>query len=149
MARRLLTAIALLLCSAVLPAQQQRSVDDFFSDFTAEWVRGNPDQATGTRYFAGEEQRRLERQLTPVTAAYQRTRIALARKGLMELRVFDRAGMSAPQRVSADVMQWQLEAIVQGEPYLDYFFPLEQFGGVNVGLVNALTVSHPLITGSD
>jgi uncharacterized protein (DUF885 family) len=149
MARRLLTAIALLLCSALLPAQQQRSVDDFFRDFTAEWVRGNPDQATGTRYFAGEEQRRLERQLTPVTAAYQRTRIALARKGLLELRRFDLAGMSAPQRVSADVMQWQLEAIVQGEPYLDDFFPLEQFGGVNIGLVNVLTVSHPLITESD
>jgi uncharacterized protein (DUF885 family) len=149
MARRLLTATAILLCSALLPAQQQRSVDDFFRDFTAGWVRGNPDQAAGTRYFTGEEQRRLERQLTPVTAAYQRTRIALARKGLSELHLFDRARMTDPQRVSADVMQWQLDTIVHGEPYLDYFFPLEQFGGVNIGLINALTVSHPLITESD
>jgi uncharacterized protein (DUF885 family) len=149
MARRLLTATAILLCAALLPAQQQRSVDDFFRDFTAEWVRGNPDQAAGTRYFTGEEQRRLERQVTPVSAAYQRTRMALARKGLTELRMFDRARMTDPQRVSADVMQWQLDSVVQGEPYLDYFFPLEQFGGVNIGLVNALTVSHPLITESD
>jgi uncharacterized protein (DUF885 family) len=149
MARRLLTATAILLCSALLTAQQQRSIDDFFRDFTAGWVRGNPDQAAGTRYFTGEEQRRLERQLTSVTAAYQGTRIALARKGLAELRLFDRARMTDPQRVSADVMQWQLDTIVQGEPYLDYFFPLEQFGGVNIGLVNALTVSHPLITESD
>jgi uncharacterized protein (DUF885 family) len=149
MARRLLTATAILLCAALLPAQQQRSVDDFFRDFTAEWVRGNPDQAAGTRYFTGEEQRRLERQLTPVSAAYQRTRMALARKGLTELRMFDRARMTDPQRVSADVMQWQLDSVVQGEPYLDYFFPLEQFGGVNIGLVNALTVSHPLIAESD
>jgi uncharacterized protein (DUF885 family) len=149
MARRLLTATAILLCAALLPAQQQRSVDDFFRDFTAEWVRGNPDQAAGTRYFTGEEQRRLERQVTPVSAAYQRTRMALARKGLTELRMFDRARMTDPQRVSADVMQWQLDSVVQGEPYLDYFFPLEQFGGVNIGLVNALTVSHPLIAESD
>jgi uncharacterized protein (DUF885 family) len=149
MARRLLTATAILLCAVLLPAQQQRSVDDFFRDFTAEWVRGNPDQAAGTRYFTGEEQRRLERQLTPVSAAYQRTRMALARKGLTELRMFDRARMTDPQRVSADVMQWQLDSVVQGEPYLDYFFPLEQFGGVNIGLVNALTVSHPLIAESD
>jgi len=149
MARRLLTATAILLCSALLPAQQQRSVDDFFRDFTAGWVRGNPDQATGTRYFTGEVQRRLERQLTPVTAAYQRTRVALARKGLAELHRFDRARMTDPQRVSADVMRWQLDTIVQGEPYLDYFFPLEQFGGVNIGLISALTVSHPLITESD
>src|SRR5713226_6965198 len=149
MARRLLTATAILLCSALLPAQQQQSVNDFFRDFTAGWVRGNPDQAAGTRYFNGEEQRRLERQLTPVTAAYQRTRIALARKGLSELHLFDRARMTDPQRVSADVMQWQLDTIVRGDPYLDYFFPLEQFGGVNIGLINALTVSHPLITESD
>jgi uncharacterized protein (DUF885 family) len=149
MARRLLTATAILLCSALLPAQQQRTVDDFFRDFTAVWVRGNPDQATGTRYFTGQVQRRLERQLTPVTAAYQRTRVALARKGLAELHRFDRARMTGPQRVSADVMQWQLDTIVQGEPYLDYFFPLEQFGGVNIGLISALTVSHPLITESD
>jgi uncharacterized protein (DUF885 family) len=149
MARRLLTATAILLCSTLLPAQQQRSIDDFFRDFTAGWVRGNPDQAAGTRYFTGEEQRRLERQLTPVTAAYQGTRTALARKGLAELRLFDRARMTDPQRVSADVMQWQLDTIVQGEPYGDYFFPLEQFGGVNIGLINALTVSHPLITEPD
>jgi uncharacterized protein (DUF885 family) len=148
MARRLLTAAVILSCSALLPAQQ-RSVDDFFRDFTAEWVRGNPDQAAGTRYFTGEEQRRLEQQLTPVTAVYQRSRLALARKGLAELRLFDRAGMTDAQRVSADVMQWQFDTAVQGEPYLDYFFPLEQFGGVNIGLINALTVSHPLITESD
>src|SRR5207245_2794654 len=40
MARRLLTATAILLCSALLPAQPQRSVDDFFRDFTAGWFGG-------------------------------------------------------------------------------------------------------------
>jgi hypothetical protein len=44
MGRRRLAAAAILSCSALLPAQQ-RSVDDFFSGFTAGWVRGNPDQA--------------------------------------------------------------------------------------------------------
>src|SRR5438067_2266049 len=49
---------------------QQRSVDDFFRDFTADWIRGNPNLATSSRYFTGEEQDRLERQLTPQTDAY-------------------------------------------------------------------------------
>src|ERR1700719_2272712 len=105
MARRLLTPAAILLCSALLPAQQQRSVDDFFRDFTAGWVRGNPDQAAGTRYFTGEEQRQLERQLTPVTAAYHRSRIALARNGLTELHLFARARMPDPDGLSADLRQ--------------------------------------------
>jgi hypothetical protein len=67
----------------------QAAFDKFFSDFTAEWMRGNPNAATATRYFTADEQDRLERQLTPETDAYRRARINLARKGLAELRKFD------------------------------------------------------------
>jgi len=143
--------VATVLCAAgtaTLPAQQ-RSILDFFSDFTAEWVRRNPDQATGTRYFTGEEQRRLERQLTPVSKAFQLSRIALARKGLAELATFDRSRLSEADRVSADLMQWQLDRVVEGEPYLDYFFPFEQFQGTNISLVTVLTSSHPLVVEAD
>src|SRR5690606_12420937 len=99
-----------------------------------EWVRGNPDLATAIRYFSGEEQDRLERQLTPQTQDYSKDRIRLARKGLEELRKFDLAQLSETQRLSAELMQWQLEVISRSEPYLDYSFPLEQFGGANVQL---------------
>jgi len=27
-----------------------------FNTVTADWIRGNPNQATSTRYFSGEEQ---------------------------------------------------------------------------------------------
>jgi uncharacterized protein (DUF885 family) len=46
-------------------------------------------------------------------------------------------------------MSWQLQAVVDEELYLDYSFPLNQFWGANVGLVNALVVVHPLITAKD
>jgi len=141
-------AISVVLVTTLLPAQQ-RTINDFFTDFTAEWIRANPDQATGTRYFTGEEQRRLERQLTPVTRAFQLSRIALSKKGLAELGAFDRTRLTGTDRVSADLMQWQLERVVQGEPYLDYFFPFEQFQGVNIGLVTTLTSSHPIVVEAD
>jgi hypothetical protein len=51
---------------------QQTSIDDFFRDFTGEWVRHDPEFATRTRYFSGEEQDRFERQLTPRTLAWKR-----------------------------------------------------------------------------
>jgi uncharacterized protein (DUF885 family) len=38
---------------------------------------------------------------------------------------------------------------VEGDKYGDYFFPLEQFGGVNVSLPNILVVNHPLNTEKD
>jgi uncharacterized protein (DUF885 family) len=130
-------------------AAPQRSVDDFFRDFTAEWVRGNPNLAASTRYFSGEEQERFERQLTPQTQAWQQQRIRLARRGLSELAKFDRARMTEAQRVSAEVMRWLLDVQVRGEPYLDYSFPLEQMGGANVSIVNTLTVTHPIATEKD
>jgi uncharacterized protein (DUF885 family) len=137
-----------LLLAATLPAQQP-SIDDFFRDFTAEWVRSNPNLATSSRYFTGEEQDRLERQLTPETDAYRRGRIALARKGLAELAKFSNYKMTAMQRVSADLMQWQLDIVVREEPFLDFTFPLQQMSGANINLVEALTVRHPLASEKD
>jgi uncharacterized protein (DUF885 family) len=121
-----------------------KSIDDFFREFTDEWVRINPSLATSLRYFIGEEQDRLERQLTPLTIASARQRLQLARKGLADLRKFDRAGMTETQRVSAEVMKWQLEMAVAEEPYWDYGFPLEQMNGWNVSAVERFTVARPL-----
>jgi uncharacterized protein (DUF885 family) len=112
-------------------------------------VRTNPDLARRTRYLTGEEQDRLERQLTPWTEAYRRARLALAGGGLAEIRSLDRASMTDAQRISADLMQWQLQTTVDGEPYYDDTFPLEQFQGANVSLVYTLVVVHPLRTARD
>src|SRR6516225_2498320 len=104
-----------------LPAQQNapntKTVDDFFRDFPAEWVRGDANLATRTRYFTGAEQDRFEQQLSPVTAAWKRGRIQLARKGLAQLKALDRARMTDVQRVSADLMAWQLQTLIDEEPY--------------------------------
>jgi uncharacterized protein (DUF885 family) len=125
------------------------NIDDFFRDFTAQWVRGSPNLATSTRYFTGDEQDRLERQLTPETTAYKRERIRLARQGLAEIAKFDRSKLSEAQRLSADVMQWQLETVVGEEPYLDFTFALEQMNGANIRLVETMTVRHPVLTEKD
>jgi uncharacterized protein (DUF885 family) len=135
--------------AAAQGAQSGQTIDDFFNDFAAEWVRSNPDQATATRYFTGSEQDRLEQQLTPATDAYLRARIELASKGLVELGKFDRAGLTEQQRMSSELAQWQLQTVVDQEPYIDFVFPLEQMNGVNVRVVEALTVRHPLLTDKD
>ncbi len=149
---RLLSVATLSLLLAT-PALNQcaaaATIDEFFRDFTAEWVRANPNQATASRYFSGEEQDRLERQLTPQTLEWRRARIQLAKRGLAELGKFDRTGLDQTQRISADVMQWQLDTVVREEPYLDYTFPLEQFNGANVGLPYMLTVVHPVLNERD
>src|SRR2546426_10628155 len=116
--------LALVLVWATIPIlAQQRTISSFFDEFPADWIRNNPNQAVSTRYFTGAEQDRLEQQLTPETLEYRRNRIQLARRGLAELRKFDRARMTPDERVSADLMQWQLDMVSQGEAFLDYAFP--------------------------
>src|SRR5215475_10132767 len=124
-------AIASAICAVASFGQAPTAgnIDDFFRDFTAKWVRGSPNLATSARYFTGEEQDRLEREVTPETMAYRRQRIQLAREGLAQLAKFDRAKMTDAQRVSADTMQWQLDMVVREEPYLQYTFALEQMNG--------------------
>jgi uncharacterized protein (DUF885 family) len=148
MKRSLWIVLVCAACALPLPAPEI-TIDDFFRTFTDDWVRHDPNLATSARYFTGEEQDRLERQLRPETQAWKRDRIRRARQGLAELRKFDRARMSETQRVSADLMQWQLDTVVREEPYLDFTFPLEQFNGVNVGLIETLTVRHPLLSEKD
>ena len=141
--------ITLLLLVALTLTAQHRDVDVFFDDFTAEWVRGNPDLATASRYFKGLVQDRLERQLTPLTNDYRRSRIQLARRGLTELARLGSTKMSESQRISAELMQWQLRIVSDEELYLDYTFPLEQMNGANVDLVDNLIVGHSVLTEKD
>lgn len=120
------------------------SVDEFFTRFTDRWMEGNPDAAVGSVYFAGEKQNEMETQLTPLSREYELSRIELAREGLAELAQLDLTQATETQRLSAAVMQWQLEMRVADEPYLDYiFFPLRQFFGAPDSLVSNFTIRHP------
>ena len=151
------TVISLLACFVAigpiaLPharAAAPASIDTFFERFTADWVRADPDLATALRYFSGEEQDRLERQVTPNTREQRVGRIRRAQAGLASLRRFDRKTLTATQNLSADLLESQLETIVRGEAYLDFSFPLDQFQGANVGLVETLTLRHPLLVPRD
>ncbi|MGC4027313.1 MAG: DUF885 domain-containing protein [Steroidobacteraceae bacterium] len=128
---------------------QPSSIDAFFKDFTDAWVRRNPNLAISSAYFTGKEQDRLSRELTPLTRQRQLDNIRIARAGLEQLGTFDPNAMTPAQRTSADVMRWQLQSIIDNEPYLDYDFPLQQFSGANVNLPNALVVTHPVKTPRD
>jgi uncharacterized protein (DUF885 family) len=130
-------------------AEAPAAIDDFFSAFTAQWVRANPNLAISTGYFDGDEQNRLEQQVTPLTLEQEQRIIALAHEGLAQLDRYDLAQESDTVRISADVMRWSLQRVIDNEAFLDYEFPLQQMNGANVGLVNQLTVVHPLRSAND
>lgn len=126
------------------PAQPAQPVSAFFTEFTDAWMRRQPSQATGSRYFEGELQAQMDRQITPESDAFEAETVELARQGLARLAAFDRTAMSDAERVSAELMAWQLQVIVDGAQFADTQFPLNQMRGANVGLPNLMTVIHPL-----
>jgi uncharacterized protein (DUF885 family) len=151
--------VALLLTACAEPPQpavgpapapsQSAAIDDFFQRFTDEWVRRNPNLAVATQYFSGDEQDRLNREITPVSRAYRLETISIARAGLAELGMLERGTLTANQQLSADIMRWQLESVIDDEPFLDFDFPLQQMSGANVELPNQLTVVQPVATPRD
>jgi uncharacterized protein (DUF885 family) len=133
-----------LLFLLALPLSAADSVDVFFEKFTADWIRQDPNLAVATRYLKGPQQEKIEKQFTPETLAYDVAKARRARKGLAELSKFNKASMSEQQRVSAELLEWQLRNLADEEPHLDFTFPLDQMNGANVSLVANLTVGHPV-----
>lgn len=136
-----------LLCA---PSLAQQDIDSFFSNFTDDWVALNPNLAISAGYFSNELQQTLEQQLTPLTREYRLQQHALARSGLQQLASFDQTAFTDKQKLAADVMQAQLQALLDEEPWLDYIlFPLDQMLGANAELPTQLTVVHPLNDADD
>ncbi|MGJ7917995.1 DUF885 domain-containing protein [Massilia sp. LXY-6] len=126
-----------------------KAFDTWADRFAEDWVRANPQTATSTQYFEGAEQDALDRQLTPQTGEQRRKMVKLAKTGVARLDAFLAGPLSEEQRTSASVMRWSLANTVASEPFEDNSFVFNQFGGVQVGLVNFMTNTHPLRRASD
>lgn len=138
--------------SAATPAsadKPNKAFDSWADRFAEDWVRANPQTATSTQYFQGAEQDALDRQLTPQTREQRRKMLKLAKTGVARLDAFLAGPLSEEQRISASVMRWSLANTVASEPFEDYSFVFNQFGGVQVGLVNFMTNTHPLRRAAD
>jgi uncharacterized protein (DUF885 family) len=133
----------------VATAAHNAAFDKWADHFADDWVRLNPQLATSTQYFAGAEQDALDRQLTPLTQEQRKKVGALARTGVARLDKFLAGPLDDTQRISAATMRWSLASHIANEPFEDYNFVFSQFSGVQVGLVNFLTQTHPVRRASD
>jgi uncharacterized protein (DUF885 family) len=136
-----------LLLAALLPKLALATdvpFDAWVDNLTAGAIRADPNRATSTQFFTGAEQDELDRRLTPNTKAYQAERTAFARRALEELARFDHETLDPQQVVSARVIAWHMEQVVQRAAFADHDFVFNQFGGLHVSLVNFLSRTHPI-----
>ena len=136
--------------SATAGAKPREPFDEFAESAAAEWVRGNPQQATATQYFSGAEQDALDRKLIafhgylPIEPAARQARVALAKRILIQLAGYDRTKLTPIQRISAGVIESSLRNVIEAAPLDDHSFVFEQFYGLHTTLVNFLSQTHPI-----
>jgi uncharacterized protein (DUF885 family) len=142
---RLLPALGLCLAVFTPAARAADAIFDLWVEaLTTEAMRADPTGATFVQYFSGAEQDAADRKLTPITKAYREERLAVARRSLDELMKFDRAKFSPQQRISARILEWDLNERLKSEAFQDYNFVFNQFRGLHVRLVNFLSQTHPI-----
>jgi uncharacterized protein (DUF885 family) len=142
---RLISLLSLCLAFASPAARADDPIFDLWVDaLTTEAMRADPTGATRVQYFTGTEQDAADRQLTPNTKAYREQRLAVARRALEELARFNRAKFSPQQRISARIIEWDLNERLKAEPFQDHNFVFNQFWGLHTNLVNFLSQTHPI-----
>src|SRR5688572_11633189 len=116
MMKRLLGALFTFTSAVVLAHAVETSFDQWADDFSARWVRENPQLATRTQYFSGAEQDALDRQLTLASSFGGTTGIRaaqaeakLASEGLVELKRFPETTLTPRQKTAAAIIRWTLE----------------------------------------
>ncbi len=138
----------------VLPLGAARANPDFdrwVEAFTDTWARANPQFVTQTQYFSGAEQDAFDRQLNlagPWGNVFGRkmaeARAVLARRGRDEVGRFPAASLTPTQRTSAALIQWACDEAIAAAEFASHRFVFDQFTGLQAGLVQFLTTTHPI-----
>jgi uncharacterized protein (DUF885 family) len=112
--------------------------------FDEEWERSLRESPEGASYRGDP---RYNDRWTDDSLAAVQAREAADRDALKRLKSVDRDALSATDRLSYDVMAWQLERAVERQKYQEWQRPLTQRGGVQnaEGIAEVL----PFATGKD
>lgn len=150
LAKPLLLALSFSLCALSLRANE--SFDVWINQFADDWIRLDPIAVTSSQYFTGDEQDRLDRLLTakdfqygtPFDPVEQAKRDAAARAGLAQLQGYEPSNLTPVQRVSRAMLLTKLNHVLQLSELTDHRFVFDQFRGLQVGLINFLSQTHPI-----
>ena len=129
---------------SLLPAAQRPGVPDSFESWvnrlTADWIR-DPAAADSDAAAGSGDEEEAGALWTEGLQARRDRRLRLAQEGLAGLARWPESGMTPSQRVSAAMLRWQLERVVEAAAFADHqnLSLFEQRRGLHVALVESLT----------
>jgi uncharacterized protein (DUF885 family) len=156
--RRGLRSVAVLLLAAALagavflvPTLWGRpwSIDHFFARVFLEFVLAHPMLLSQLRILEAWGLDFHSDDLDDFSVEFAREEVRSARENLERLRSWDRDALSPGQRLSADVLDWYLASVVEGERFLLHDYPLNQLDGVQSALPDFMLNVHQVRTERD
>lgn len=148
-----LAALLIAVTAPAAPVRVPNGFDAWVDRLTAEWLRdpgsSNPvETATptpGAESAAAEADDADQVQFEGLKARRDR-RLALAREGLERLRQWPTPALNPTQRVSAAMLRWQLERVVEAAAFEDFenMGIFRQLRGLHVSAVDTLTARTAL-----
>ncbi|MFQ5349484.1 MAG: DUF885 family protein, partial [Thermoanaerobaculia bacterium] len=149
MNRARLAAWALALLAAVAAAVlvptlflKPYSVDHFYARLFVQFAWRRPLLLSQLRVLEPLGLRFHNDDLDDLSVAFQNAEADWVERQLSILRRFDRATMSAAGRVTYDTVEWFLEDVARGRPYMLHDYPLNQFSGAQSSLPEFMLTGH-------
>ncbi len=119
------------------------SLHEFFDRVTREQRSLSP-QAMSAAMLGSDREAEFLGRLDIPSVEGTRTELAMARRHRRELAGFDRDRVSPQDRLSYDILAWQLDQKIAGEAFVWHDFPVNQLMAIHNLLPGFMTSQHPL-----
>jgi uncharacterized protein (DUF885 family) len=144
-----LTTLLLLACASIAVSQQSiypdsAKIEKLFDDYFREFIKLNPEEASqlGLPKEWGYYYDRAG--FNDISDVGIKANYDLSRKYLAELKKIDPTKITSSQKVDARMLRWYLEALLEGEKFIDHRYYIDHLSGAHSQVTNVLTEYHTI-----
>ena len=123
--------------------QESETLHEFFQRVDQERRQDNP-QAMARMLAGTEREAEYLGRLSIPSVEREKAELAMARRHLEELQRFEQQDLDAQDRLSVDILAWQLDQQLRGEDFIWHDFPVNQLMAIHNMLPGFMTAQHPL-----
>ncbi len=124
-------------------AGPDESLHEFFERIEEERRKDNP-QAMARALAGSEREEEYLGRLNIPSVEREKAELDMARRHREELRAFEHLDLEKQDRLSVDILAWQLDQKLRGEAFMWHDFPVNQLMAIHNMLPGFMTGQHPL-----
>tara|TARA_B100001939_G_scaffold345883_1_gene363468 strand:+ start:3243 stop:5084 length:1842 start_codon:yes stop_codon:yes gene_type:complete len=125
------------------------NIDDFFAEVFEEALMESPEMLTYTRYMETRGKAWRHNRLDDYSAAHLQKMHDLEVRNYELLKGYKDKDLSPAQKLSRDIMKWDMEQNIALDKYRDYGYIVAQNGGVIIDYPNFMANFHAINSKAD